>query len=106
MVFIINFVEILVVIYIDIYFLERICRLHCPFQAGPVLKLTYFGLFLLLKNMQSLKNSDNMKMLMAAQRAGISTYLSNDKGVFRKNKNPKHTPGHRTGLVNYLFIFL
>ena len=63
-----------------------------------------------LKNIRILTNSDNMKMLTAAQRAGISTSLSiyNDKGVFKfkeKIKIPTVTPGHHSDLVNfYLYV--
>ena len=63
---------ILIDIHIDTFF-ERICQLHYPFKAGLVSKLAYSGLIFATKKMRSLTNSDDMKMLTAAQRAGIFT---------------------------------
>ena len=67
MVFLINFAKIL----IYIYFLERIVNaLHtlgwASFKAG-----LFWTVFLVLKKIRILTNSDNMKILTAAQRAGI-----------------------------------
>ena len=46
-----------------------------------------------------------MKMLTAAQLAGISTQLSSNKGVFRKSKNFKCNPWPSYKiLVNIVFV--
>ena len=75
MVFLIHFAKILIDIYIiiNIYFLERICQLHTILGWASI-KVDLFWIVLFPhNNMRSPDNFDNMKMLTAAQRTGIST---------------------------------